>query len=450
MREKNDGKIFVGAGLFLAISYTFLIGHIDGNTIMHWAYDLLDSFRMGRISEFPEYTTLQHGMSCNYTLFTNVINAIWLSPLYLIDRLFHLNLNGAYWIWYKLFVLSTAVLNAYLLDKVLRNENSSREYIYLAQGLYFTSAMVVYSVIGKGQVDGLTLTFLLFGVISIQNKKKYMPSIWFGLGVLVKPYFIIMAVPILLLYDCRSRWKSLRYYVVFFLPVLIDRIITDLLMPRYQEYVDLTSSEYAEFSGISRMDELFSLRSGEVAIFWLFVVILCCICIYMSVECIVQRRHYYYIGVLSYGFLAICVSTTSYWYIVIIPLVLVIAKDWKHKYYLGFIFAMINIGVLAYGILSERNMAPSLYYSIVPKGIEYSDLNLIIDMIGGYCSYVRFFAATLIVAGIVLVLVIDVMERKKEGEAETDCIIGQSVCYAFPGVVLLAYEVLVICYQLLG
>ena len=450
MREKNGGKILVGAGLLLAISYTFLIGHIDGNTITHWAYDLLDSIRLGNLRDFPVFTTQQHGMSCNYTLFTNVINAIWLSPLFLIDHMFHMNLDGAYLIWYKVFVFITALLNGYLLGRVLKYENSEEGYIYLAQGLYLTSALLVFSVIGKGQVDGITLTFLLFGIFSIQKGKQFMPSIWFGLGVLVKPYFIIMSVPVLLLYYGRRRWKSLPYGVLFLLPSFFNRVITNLLMPQYQEYVDLTSREYAEFTGISRLDELFSLKSGEVAIFWLLVVLLCCVCFYMSMEGQVEKKHYYLVGILAYSIMAVCVSTTAYWYIVIIPLVLLLAKDWNSKYWLGLIFAMVNIGVLIYGILGERNIAPSLNYSIIPQFTDYHDLGFIVEKLGKYYPYVKMFASTLIAAGIILVLVIDLMESKKGKDAVKNYTIGQSVCFALPGVVLLFYEVFVIGYQLLG
>ena len=86
-RTNTFSKLLIVIGAVLVFLYAFTVNHVDCNTITTWGYDLLESIRHGSFRDYPTFTYEAHNMATNYSLVSNMINAIWLLPVYIIDTL---------------------------------------------------------------------------------------------------------------------------------------------------------------------------------------------------------------------------------------------------------------------------------------------------------------------------------------------------------------------------
>ena len=187
MKIKSNRYSIVLAAItgILSILYAFTISHVDCNTITTWAYDLLESVKIGELRDFPVYTYETHDMATNYTLFSNVINAIWLLPLYLIDVICGFDFSLIiYDVYYKVLVLAVMIISYIMMGKILNKTNfdAAKKNI----GLYAlgTSSILLMTVLGKGQIDIFDLLMVILAIYSYLNNKIEISFLFIGIGCL--------------------------------------------------------------------------------------------------------------------------------------------------------------------------------------------------------------------------------------------------------------------------
>ena len=169
-REISCEKRFYQASVLLAFLCTLLLWHPDCRSVVCWGYDLLTSLFTGKLFDFPVYTYEAHGLATNYTLFVNLITALWLLPVYLAEKICGtIFATEVYEIWYKILLFATSWICGWLFDQRMRewlpNQGDAAEAAeikdrYFARGLFFSSGILFISVLGKGQVDIFSLLFL--------------------------------------------------------------------------------------------------------------------------------------------------------------------------------------------------------------------------------------------------------------------------------------------------
>lgn len=418
-REVNTEKIkklMYILAIVISLLYIFLIGQPDMRTITGWGYDLLESLRIGELYNFPAYTNDLRHMPSNYTLLSNMTTAIWLGPVYLIQ-----NITGSeiafevYQLWYKCLIGAVHFLNVYLLRKTLVKINLPAHSIDNICILYMLSTVVLISVIGQGQIDMICLLFTILGYNYLIDGKYCMMSLMFGIGIIYKPFIILVATPIIILLSNKIRIKTIATSVILITPYIVNLLLTHILMPEYGEYVDLVNQQSKEIMGSNRIEEIFALRINSVLIFIGAVLILCFICYYISWHKKTKDNYYIIMPTVSFLLYAVFVSPAAYWFIIIVPMLLLMGQlsGFRNEFYLanlGF-----NTGCMVNVYFSEKQYSPSPQMSILGYITgKNRDVFLyrVFDNTG--IVYIQFISITLFVVSAIIIVGLYIYSLKKK------------------------------------
>lgn len=410
-KKKRKGGLYV---IVAFLVYTFLIAHVDCNTITTWGYDLLDSIRLGHLSEFPVYTYQMHDMATNYNLFVNLITAVWLSPVYIIDNLCNAHaIMLVYDVWYKCLILLMTSWSVKLLGQILEKIQIPRERIYEGQLYYSFSAILLISVLGKGQVDIISLCFLMFGIRNMLDKKYTLMALCYGLSLCVKPFSILIIVPILILLISKHEWKIVAYGFITLVPYMLDAIITRLCMPRYGEMKAITSWQFKEAFGTSRVEQLFMADYNNILIYWAIVLFVCLLCLKLAVTKRVKRVHYVILPAIIYILFAFFVSATAYWFVLLLPWLIIMGLEISDRNDFRVLYFITNIGLVIYTIMLERKLMPGANYSLLQLVGIVGGSDVSIEPFAQWQIYGYKVGATMFVVGMLILWLTYILEWKR-------------------------------------
>lgn len=384
--------------------FSLCLTHRDNELIVSWARDLLQCIFDGNLKNYPEYTYWEIGMATNYSLLANSINAILLLPCFLLEKLLHCAwATMIYQIYYKVIVIFITLAEIYLLKKIfmLLDFKETEDAVFL----FGTSSILQLAVISKGQTDLISL-FLIELAIYYLLKEKYAPFLLLGgCAIVIKPFAILLLFPIVLL--LREKWsigKSIMSMLLVMLPYLINELITLMIMPEYNHFKKMTDIKYKEFTGISRIEEIFRVNTGTTLIFLSVVVIICFICWYIAENRKVKQEYYALFPALMFLSYGVFVSVSIYWYIILLPFLVYMSLELKKsKRYANWLMFVINMATMVQIIVSETNFMPHIKGTIVSLFVEGTDTNYIWQYIQNYASYISQTALTLFLIAMIII-----------------------------------------------
>ncbi len=410
--QKEYKALFVISAVLLFI-YTFFINHIDCDTIVTWGYDLLESVRQGSLEDFPVYTYETHSMATNYTLFSNAFNAIWLLPVYLIDKLFSIEFSMVvYDIWFKILILVAAIGAIFFFGKILDKLKTPVYKKHIGMYSMSTSSIVLIAVLGKGQIDMFDLFLVVVAIYAYLNDRIQLSFLYIGLGCLFKPFIILLGVPYLCLMIGRCRVRTLLNGLLLVLPYILDATVTRVLMPRYGKMADVTSEAFADVFGKTRIEQLFATKVNNIYIFFLLAIIVCGICVYIGIENRTKECHLIIFPTIMYSVFAFMVdATVLYWYVVIVPLLVLMGCSLRRPQDFLIINFVMNVLVPFLYIYMEEELIPGRNYSVLDSISKTDGLYPFMENL----SYFRYHigVGTTVFLGCVLLLCIEYIYEKK-------------------------------------
>ncbi len=418
---KRPQKIIFIIAIIVSLCYIFTIGQWDMQTITGWGYDMLDSIKLGIFSDFPWYTTVSRSMPSNYTMIANMTTALWLSPLYIIqtlsDRVFDLVF---YELWYKVFIGIIHFVNVYLINKVLIKLNVNNNSRVEIMSLYMLSSVILLAVIGQGQVDIESMLFVLLSFYYLIDGKYSLFAVFMGISMIYKPFSLLIAVPILLLLISKTGIKVICNMILLALPYGINLLITKILMPDYNRYVRLVDEQCKEVMGTNRVEEMFSLRLNSVLVFFASVLIVCFICLYLGLHKKVKFKHYLYMPVICFMSYALFVSPSTYWFILIMPTILLMGQVFDRKGEAYLLNLGINIGVIMAIYISEKEYSPNPELSILSVILGKKRDIIFYDYFPDLLTDYGFFLGTTLFMACILLFVIMYMYITRKGEGRVN------------------------------
>lgn len=415
MKIKQEEKISIITAGILTVLFGFTVSHVDCNTITTWGYDLLDAISKGRFMEFPVFTYQQHGMPTNYSLFVNAIVAIWLLPLYIIQKLI-----GATWsilvydTWFKCFHLVIHTCNLLLLNRIIEKKFDEQKLRRIFLFCYMTSAVVLVTVLGKGQVDNFVVFFSLLGILLLSKKRTAWAMILWGCAFCIKPFVILLMVPFLLLYMGRVGRKSIGYIMLCLIPYICDQVLTHCVMKDYAAMKALTSQMFKDTFGSSRVEEIFSVQINNILVFFGIALVICFICLKIGMEKKDEWWHYLTLPTLLFMGYGIFVSDTCYWFIVIMPAVCILGMSLQYRRDFYLLLLGSNLGVVIYTYVLEQNYRVGINYSFLAllglkDGAITGELAQLTDIQMTVCKI----GATLFLLCMVMIVLLFMYEQKK-------------------------------------
>lgn len=371
-------RVLICITFAISLLYVFTVSHVDCNTITMWGYDLLKSLFEGSVSRFPEYTYEMHFMPNNYSLFDNAITAVFLLPVFLVEFFAGIAINSViYDIWFKVLILAIHIVDIVILYKLL--DILQFEHAKKIKGiiLYMLSTIVCICVVGKGQVDIFTVTFIMLGMLCFIRKKYIYMSILLGLAFLTKPFALLVIAPFYLLAISRFREKVFLYGIISVIPYVLDFTLTRILMPGYAEMKELNAEIFKEAEGSTRIEELFSVHINSVYVFIAIVIIICFIAFRKGKNQEVTIKDYLLYPTLMYISYGVFVSPSCNWFITIVPSLIIMGLSFKNEEDFELLYFGCNIGVVIYIIFSERFFRPGIKFTFLELlGLKNGSLSI--------------------------------------------------------------------------
>ena len=405
-------KVLIGITFVISLLYAFTVSHYDCNSITMWGYDLLKSVFEGTISQYPEYTYEMHYLPNNYSIFDSVITAIFLSPLFLIEHFAQIAINAVvYDIWYKVFVLAIHIIDLIILYHLLGMLGFNHAKRVKGIVLYMLSTVVCVCVVGKGQVDILTVTFIMLGMVFFLKKKYIYMSILLGLAFLTKPFVLLLIVPFYLLTISKFKERVFIYSIITIIPYVIDYTITRILMPGYDVMKELNAQIYKEAEGSTRVEEIFSVYINSFYVFIAIVIVICFISLRKGKNQEVEMKDYLLFPTLMYIAYGIFVSPSCNWFITIVPFLIIMGLSFKNEEDFELLYFGCNIGVIIYVFYTEKFFRPGIKHTFLElMGFENGS-SLLYDKFSDHRVIVYGMGATLFLIAMILICILYYLEN---------------------------------------
>ena len=419
MQNNNEKtKLYIAtavyvAGFLLCLYGGIFLGHPDAHTLSGWAKDFLDCLFSGRFSEFPEYTYGLRDNATNYSMLANALMAIVIYPIYAVEEALSLNIDMYIFVFYeKLIMLILTFVNVHIFGSLLDDLGYSVANRRYAKGLFMSSAIVCIATVAKGQTDTLVMLFVFIAAKLFLKKKYTLTALMLGISIVIKPFTVLLTVPVLLLLISELSISGILLpAVVAAAPFVIDKVATAALWPRYYEMKAHTDEASRILFGQTRLEALFSEKIGNVEVFIASALIVCFICLYKGVNKNVKRGDYAIYPMVLYISLAVFVSTTFYWFIIVLPMWILLGFRLKSRWCLPILLAGNSIGALIPLLINEYGYHVSFYYNLpgkllgAPIPVQYYTGELRMTWVDS--------AVTLFIVTQIMILVLYVMEEER-------------------------------------
>ncbi len=182
---------------YLIFMYGDLTNTIDNANI------LLTTIKHGKMLEFYDISVklAKTNFSANYNFIIYIIFAIWQAPAYLLAHMFQKEYLECLWtmLWSKTLVILFSMMVALYIYKIVSLITENKKKASLAVFLFYSSMIVFYPVFICGQLDVISMTFMLGGIYNYLKGNKFL--FWFNFFVATpcKMFSLLLALPLILL-----------------------------------------------------------------------------------------------------------------------------------------------------------------------------------------------------------------------------------------------------------
>lgn len=303
--------------------------NIDVYSITTWGIGLLECISNGK---FRSYAILleQAGHTTNYSILTNFITAIWLSPLYILQEILGTTFNMyLYMSWYKIFVCIVAFLLIRVFGCILKNYILFEEYEELSfSKLFFIfSPTFILAIVAGGQVDGLGTLFLLLAFEAMLQQKDKKMILFSVLAICVKGLAVLFVLPwIILMWQKGKEKRTLKIGILVFAGVIAQYLLSDLLFVDYNACISRFNINTNNIAGRIYINNI-----GDVNLFLLTVIIVCVFCYVLAKYDKVKRYHYYLMPVMIMVSMVAFVDWNPQYLIYMMPFVVAMIAQVKNK-----------------------------------------------------------------------------------------------------------------------
>ena len=407
-RNIGDLTLFLFV-LFLVAAASFVFLYSDMIDMVSNSNLLLKSIFNGRFLEYYTYT-LENSTSAfaaNYDFPLYLIFAIWNLPFAFI---FHFEINGFVYLWFKLLVVICIVACSclmYKIYKLLDEEGIFTRGTFLL--LMLSSPLVFLGEFIAGQYDCISMILILAGLYKYLKGKEKWSLLFFCLAVPIKTFAIFLFIPLLIYKEKNVLKILLKTACVFIIPV-----ICKLLFRGDPAYTFLLGAQNRDATNLL-MKASVQIFNIEVHVFLLLFLLLCFVCYF----CKYDRLKVLLIAATIYTSFIIFIPIRSYWVFLAEPFLILLIVTKPKLYKVNFLIhaiAVISGGVFFlyfHGIYNSNWMARSLGLNQIfdlPTVVKYGNFANFIN-VHGWSAYMPLLR-TIFIGSCIALLVINALDSK--------------------------------------
>ena len=400
---KTEKKINIFLGCLAIAGCVFsavMLGHMDLYVITLWGKQLLESVAQGTLYDY-QYQLQELGYATNYSFFFNVISAIWLLPVHLISR-YVTDLSIAFYcFWYKILLVIVNIRIAAIISNLCDEEKTIVEG-NLAGILYLISCPVYVFSLGMGQVDCISVLFIMLALQRFKNKKAIEAGVLFGFAALIKPFVVFVFAPMFIYLFFHDIKNCIQVGIPTVIVYFFNAIGTKLLIEDYE----LGSANWNKAAFFPR---LFFVKISNIPIYPVVVGFITVGCILMALKRKWDERHFVLFVLLYFISFEILVPQNTQWFLYMLPFMIIAfgySKRFVCTYVAMFLFEVgltvyaatsgfkeSIMGLANYGLLSNyiprgNDSLQGFILSVVPNMVSYSSATIVIGLALFVMTYV--------------------------------------------------------------
>lgn len=287
--------------------YTDLTNTIDNANI------LLRAVIRGRVLDFYELSVEESvtDFAANYNFLIYALFAIWQAPAYFVAHVLHRNYMSWPWtlLWSKLLVVLFSAAVAYFMYKIVLLLAKDKKRAAFAVCLFYSSTMVLYPVFICGQLDVISMTFILMGVY--RYLKEDIRGFWlsFVFAVPFKMFALILALPLILIKQ-KNLLKAGLMWISMTSLLVIENIVFQGSPIHYWALKAQSDDAIKALLGSHIM-------LGRPLV--IFLAIYFCLVLYAWMKKAVKGQTIVYMGFILWGSFVCFSKINSYWILLLVP-----------------------------------------------------------------------------------------------------------------------------------
>ena len=276
-------------------------------------------------STFTAFSGLHGGAT--YSWLAYFIYGIWNLPLYLFERFAAVNLFSSAWavMYGKLGLVALSCCSAYLLQRIVRHVAPEHSLIPWMPMLYLTSSLFFSCTVAVGQMEALTVFFMLLG-FERYIKKRISYLLFFMLAFCFKYLALLAFLPLLLLSE-KNLLKIGGKTLLVILPTALlfvlfhaDQILKVGVLANYSGTI--TDYSVAILSG-GMLEEEAILHVGgmDLSLFFAALMVVLVLCYFHSADTDLERARWgsFFCTACLLSFIFFFTPMNPYWTLLSMP-----------------------------------------------------------------------------------------------------------------------------------
>ena len=324
LNDMPVGKFDWGLLVLMMIFMYFTLYYEDIIIIYKHSLTWLDSLFHMDLNNFYANTLANsyNGVGAVYYWTVYMVIGIWNLPIFVLNKLFGINMFTAKaFLWCKLEIVFFLLLSAWMIGKILKDFDYSKEKIKFAQFMFLSSLMVLLPTMAIAQVDIITTFLMLWGM------REYLKTdvvsvkflLIFSFAASLKVFALFLFLPLVFLKE-----KRILYVIK---DMIIGLVFSMLCILPYSWRTDYHES--SDFLTEIMTKRLFSVVfPGGNSQIPAFISILIAICIFAYALEIQGKNKYFqyvvWIGAVVFSDFFIFVFAHPYWIVLLAPYVVIL------------------------------------------------------------------------------------------------------------------------------
>lgn len=384
--------VYVCAVVMLIV-FGFTFQHGDSITITNWGYYLLEAAKAGELRNYASYLTSVFKMS-NYNIITNIIAAVMVLPVYIVDSLFKLDLDiYAYDNCRKVMLIICIILSSRILKKIAIIQGYQNEKATMLSILYLISPAVLLGNVAMGQIDCIAVLFIILAFYCILKGRWTIAFMWMSVSALIKEFSIFFAIaPIVcLIVGEFDKNKIIKCTISFMIPVIISWLLSHVF---FIDYVQLAAINEQEWNHVARLFD-FSVAGSSLFLIILLIVCFMCLCKGMK-KMVVKQDYLIACFIVTIGF-QICCGQHPQWIIYTIVMLLLCSIYMLPAKEFNLIIITFSIGMYLYSVVGFPENVDNIMLNngVLGRSFElyYNRFSLYDCVAGLFPNYYSYFPA---------------------------------------------------------
>lgn len=374
--NKNKKILIYTAIAVLTLLSIFCFNDKDCRDIVNWAKYFLDTLIDGKLTSFAVYCN-DMGLPNNYSIFSNILCALLIAPVYIIDVIIGNVDVIVYCTFLKIIIAGINVIIAMMLCKICDKLSIAvdREIVYL---LWFSFNLVQMKSIGNGQIDCIGILLMLIALYLFLEERYLAFSIVGGLSICFKAFPVILIVCLLSYLFANKGIKAIGHALLVCVIPLLQELIERFVFIDY----DICERVGFEYSNINFINRIFAGNVNIVISLPIALAVLLVIMIYvLRRNNLIKIIDVLAITSIIFAVFFLLVWSHCQWYLYMLPLLLIIGLYAGLSTEFLLISIGFNVSQMIFNSVSTLYMRHSLLGIILKSEGEF-DYNIMFSNIG--------------------------------------------------------------------